>query len=140
MGVHISLICMYLHCFWKINGWLWFVFKLYFDNSHEIRGRKRNQICEWYCPDYYQIFNHFGSATNWDVLLTKVYYIEELYYKILYHFWGVTNWGTILNKMCYCTANIYSGVTEETGTSGRSVQVISIHFTMQKCRCYSKPL
>ena len=43
-------------------------------------------------PGNYWIFNHFGGATNWDMLITKIYYIEGL----LLNFGGV-----LLTETCY---------------------------------------
>ena len=40
-------------------------------------------------PVYYSIFEHFWDATNWDVLLSKGYYLEELLRNQFLNFFGV---------------------------------------------------
>ena len=52
-----------------------------FDNFKIVANSKRV---------FYSIFEHFGGATNWDMLLT------EGYYSIFELFWGATNGDVIL--------------------------------------------
>ena len=56
---------------------------------------------------YYYIFNHFGGATNWDVPLTKGYFIEGLL-SSLGPFWGglkMTQINFVSRNQLHNTAN-----------------------------------